>query len=103
MEFGIINGGYITSTNTSCTSMTKDTITITSCITIYHTKIKHHLSVCLSALFVMLITQPCQHGLKQDLLKMKAVSLMIKILFLQAYRPTVHRQEYLKDEHASRH
>ena len=39
-------------------------------------------SVCLSALFDTLITQPCQHGLKQDLLEMKAVPLRItKFIF----------------------
>ena len=39
--------------------------------------LKSRLSVCLLALFGTLITQPCQHGLKQDLLKMKAVSLRL--------------------------
>ena len=40
------------------------------------------LFVCLSALFGRLITQPCQHGLKQDLLEIKAVSLRItKFIF----------------------
>ena len=39
-------------------------------------------SVCLSALFGTLISQPCQHGLKRDLLEMKAVSLRItKFIF----------------------
>ena len=39
-------------------------------------------SVCPSALFGMLITQPCQHGLKWDLLEMKAMSLWItKFIF----------------------
>ena len=32
-------------------------------------------------LFGTLITQPCQHGLKQDLLEMKAVPLRIKKFF----------------------
>ena len=40
------------------------------------------LSVRLSALFGTLISQPCQHVLKRDLLKMKAVSLRItKFIF----------------------
>ena len=40
------------------------------------------LSVCPSALFGTLITQPCQHGLKRDLLEMKVVSLkMTKFIF----------------------
>ena len=38
--------------------------------------------VCLSALFGMLISQLCQHGLKWDLLEVKAVSLRItKFIF----------------------
>ena len=63
---------------------------------IYYIKQKSHLSVCLSVrlsvyTFGMLITQLCQHGLKRDLLEMKAVSLRItkfiftESLFLQAY------------------
>ena len=45
-------------------------------------KLKSCLSVCLSALFGTLISHPCQHGLKRDLLEMKAVSLRItKFIF----------------------
>ena len=44
----------------------------------YYIKLKSRLSVRPSVcIFGMLITQPCQHGLKRDLLEMKAVSLRI--------------------------
>ena len=44
---------------------------------IYYIKLKSRLSVC-----IMLITQPCLHGLKRDLLDMEAVSLRItKFIF----------------------
>ena len=52
-------------------------------ISIYCIKLKSHLSVCPSVcIFGMLITRPCQHGLKWDLFEVKAVSLGIaKFIF----------------------
>ena len=49
---------------------------------LYYIKLKSRLSVRPSALFGTLISKPCQHGLKRDLLEMKAVSLRItKFIF----------------------
>ena len=43
-------------------------------------------SVCPSTLFGTMISQPCQRGLKRDLLEMKAVSLRItKFIFKSLY------------------
>ena len=60
-----------------------------SALRIYYIKLKSRLSVCLSALFDTLITQLCQHRLKRDLLKMKAVALKITKFILQAH--STHR------------
>ena len=73
---------------------------------IYYIKLKSRLSVCLSVcIFGTLITQPCQHGLKRDLLEMKAVIVFEdhKVYFYKPIVPTVHRQECLEGEGVSSH